>query len=92
MQENETSTSVKAINKMLINPAVESALASSLVDHDEGKVISNAPKNDTANNTSKPKKIRLKTALVDKLFSALAPKISVIRMPNVTYIKTMASP
>ena len=92
VHEKETRTNVNAINKMLINPAVESALASSFVDHDEGSVISKAPKNETAKSTNNPKKIRLKMALVDKLLSALAPKINVIRMPRVTYIKMMANP
>ena len=84
VHEKDTSTRVKAINRILMNPAVESALASSFVDHEDGKVISNAPKNETAKTTSKPKNNRLKTALVDKLFRALAPKISVIRIPNST--------
>jgi len=34
VHEKETRTSVKAMNKILRNPAVESAFASSLVDHD----------------------------------------------------------
>ena len=84
VQEKDTNTRVKAMKRILINPAVESALASILVDHDEGKVISKAPKNDIANTTRSPKKIRLKMALVDKLFIALAPKISVISMPRKT--------
>ncbi|MPN23269.1 hypothetical protein SDC9_170657 [bioreactor metagenome] len=84
VHEKDTNTRVKAMNKILINPAVESALASSLVDHEAGSVISKAPKNETANSTSKAKNIRLKTALVDMLFSALAPNIAVISIPNTT--------
>jgi hypothetical protein len=84
VHENETKANVKAIKRILRKPAVESAFESNLVDHEEGNVISNAPKNETAKRTSNPKKIKLKMALVDKLFKALAPKISVIRIPRVT--------
>jgi hypothetical protein len=92
VHENDTNTKVKAINKMLRNPAVESAFASSFVDHEAGNVISKAPKNEMANTSNMAKKMRLNTALVDMLFRALAPKISVIRIPSATYINTMASP
>ncbi|OQB30175.1 MAG: hypothetical protein BWY08_01329 [Bacteroidetes bacterium ADurb.Bin174] len=84
VHENETSTSVKAINKILMKPAVESALASSFVDHEAGSVISKAPKNDMAKTTSNAKNNKLNTALVDILLSALAPKMSVINIPSVT--------
>jgi len=84
VQEKETNTKVKAINKILSKPTVDSDLASTFVDHDEGKVSSKAPKNDKAKTTSKTKKNKLKMALVDMLFNALAPKISVINNPNAT--------
>ncbi len=84
VHEKETSTRVNAMKSMLRNPAVESAFASSFVDHDEGNVISNAPKKEMANTTSNAKNNKLNMALVDKLFSALAPKIKVISMPNNT--------
>ena len=64
VHENETKTNVKAINRMLIIPLVESALASILFTQDEGSVISNTPKNEMANTTNSAKKRRLNTALV----------------------------
>ncbi|GHT56814.1 hypothetical protein AGMMS49982_23850 [Bacteroidia bacterium] len=82
VHENDTSTSVNAIKKMLKMPVVVSALLSILLDHEAGKVSSNAPKNDTANSTSSAKKIRLNTALVDKSFSALAPNSTVTSSPS----------
>ena len=84
VHENDTRTNVNAINRMLINPAVESAFASSFVVHEAGNVISNAPKNEIAKTTNNAKNNRLKMAFVDKLFSALAPKIRVIKIPIVT--------
>ena len=84
VQENETSTSVKAMKSMLRMPAVESAFMSILVDQEAGRVISKAPKNEMANTTSKAKNIRLKRALVERLLRALAPKITVMRSPRPT--------
>src|SRR5699024_8529381 len=84
VQEKDTSESVNAIKKILNNPVVDSALLSTALLHFEGKVISNAPKNDAAKTTSIRKKRILKTALVDKAFNALAPKINVIVNPNTT--------
>ncbi|MPN19539.1 hypothetical protein SDC9_166910 [bioreactor metagenome] len=80
------------MNKMLKMPAVESAFASNLVDQEAGSVISNAPKKEMANTTSRAKNKRLKTALVDMLFNALAPNITVISTPRVTYIRTIDKP
>ena len=84
VQENETSDKVNAIRNMLNRPVVCSALLSTALLHFEGRVISNAPKNDAANTTSIRKKKILKTALVDKSFNALAPKISVMASPKAT--------
>ena len=92
VQENETSTRVNAIKRILRIPAVESAFASIFVDQEAGSVISNAPKNEIANTTSRAKNSKLNTALVERLLSALAPKISVMRMPSRTYIKIIARP
>ena len=69
---------------MLSNPVVASALLSTALLHFEGKVISNAPKNEAANTTNIRKKKILKIALVDKALSALAPNISVMASPNAT--------
>ena len=82
VQEKDTKTKVKAINSILTNPVVFSAFRSILVLHDEGRVISKTPKKDMAKTTKSTKKKRLKNALVERLFNALAPKSSVITMPN----------
>ena len=69
---------------MLSSPLVFSDFWSILLLHDEGSVISNAPKNDAANTTSSRQKKMLNTALVDSALSALAPKISVTTRPSST--------
>ena len=84
VQEKDTSDRVNAIKKILIRPPVASALLSTALLHFEGSVISNAPKKEAANTISIKQKRILKTALVDKAFNALAPKIAVIASPNVT--------
>ena len=81
VQENDTSTSVNDMKKILNIPVVESALLSSLVVQEAGNTISNAPKNEMANTTSSRKNIILKIAFVDRSFKALAPKIPVISNP-----------
>ena len=92
VHENETSVSVNAMRKMLSNPAVLSALESTLLLHDDGSVISNAPKNDAANTTSNRKKKMLKMALVESSFNALAPNIDVTIRPSATYITMIDAP
>ena len=82
VQENDTSTNVNAMKKMLMIPVVESAFVSSLFVHEAGNTNSNAPKKETANKTSKRKNMILNIAFVDKSFNALAPKIPVISKPN----------
>lgn len=84
VHENDTSDRVKAIKKMLSSPVVRSALLSTALLHQEGRVSSNAPKNEAANTTSSRKNRMLKTALVDRSFNALAPKSNVMAKPNVT--------
>ena len=84
VQEKETKARVKAIRKMLNKPVVDSALLSTALLHEEGSVISNAPKKLAANTNSIRKKKILKTALVDKAFKALAPNIPVITKPKST--------
>lgn len=84
VQENETKANVKAMKKILNNPLVESALLSSLVVQDAGSVSSKAPKKEMANTTKRAKNRILNTALVAKLFNALAPKMAVISNPRPT--------
>ena len=84
VHENETSTSVKAIRKMLSSPVVRSDCASIFVDHDEGSVSSKAPKKEAAKTTNNRAKKMLNHALVDRAFSALAPNNSVTSRPSTT--------
>ena len=92
VQEKDTNVRVNAIKNILNNPDVESALLSSFVVHDAGRVSSNAPKKETANNTSNAKNIILKTALVAISFKALAPNRIVIMSPKRTYMTMIDSP
>ena len=84
MQEKETNDKVNAIRKILNKPLVCSALLSTALLHLEGNVNSNAPKNDAAKIISIKQNKILNTALVDRAFNALAPKIKVIAKPNAT--------
>ena len=81
VHEKDTSTKVNDMKKMLITPVVESALLSNLLVHEAGNTSSNAPKKETANKTKRAKKMMLKTAFVERSFSALAPKMPVIKSP-----------
>ena len=92
VHEKETMTKVNAMSMILRKPEVLLDLAFSAVDHELGKVISNAPKNDAANTTNIRKKMMFTTALVLSAFNADAPKISVISRPNPTYINMILSP
>lgn len=92
VQENDTRVSVNAMKKMPMRPVVLSARASIRLMNFEGSLMSNAPKNDTANTTSSRKKMMLQTALVDSALSELAPNRRVTTMPRSTYITTMESP
>ena len=92
VQENDTKASVNAIRKMLSNPVVLSDFSSIFVDHDDGRVISNAPRNEAANTTNNRQKKILNTALVAKALRALAPKSNVTAKPSNTYITTMLRP
>ncbi len=82
VQENDTSTSVNAMKKMLIRPVVRSALLSTPLLQREGSLMSNAPKNDMANTSRSRKNARLNTAFVARSLSLLAPKMSVIASPS----------
>ena len=67
VHEKDTRVRVNAMRKMLSMPLVFSDLASILLLHDEGSVISNAPKNDAAKTTSKRQKKMLNMALERKM-------------------------
>jgi hypothetical protein len=84
VQENDTKANVNAIRKMLSNPVVLSDFSSIFVDHDDGNVISNAPRNEAANTTNSRQKKILNTALVAKALRALAPKSKVTASPSNT--------
>ena len=82
VHENDTSVRVNAMKNMLRNPVVLPARLSIWFDHDDGNVMSNAPKNEMANTTSIRKKNTLNTALVDSSLRALAPNARVIINPS----------
>ena len=69
---------------MLNKPVVDSALLSTALLHEEGNVISKAPKKLAANTSNIRQKKMLNTAFVDRAFRALAPKIPVITKPKST--------
>ena len=84
VHEKLTSDSVNAMRKMLMKPLVSSDFWSILLLHDDGSVISNAPKNDAANTTSKRQNKMLNIALVDSALRALAPNSSETIRPRAT--------
>ena len=82
VQENDTSTSVNAIRKMLNRPLVSEALVSTLLAQLSGSLISNQPKKLRANTTSNRKRNTLNTAFVDIAFSVSLPKSAVTSRPK----------
>ena len=60
VQENDTSERVNAMRKIDNSPLVLEALLSTLLAHDDGNAISNHPKKDSANTTSRRQKNMLK--------------------------------
>ena len=84
VHEKDTTTKVNAINKILRKPVVLLDLLLSAVDQELGKVISNAPKNEAANNTKMRKNIIFTTALVLSALRAEAPKMRVTSNPKPT--------
>ena len=83
VQEKETTAKVAAIKKIPLKP-LASDFASSLFTKELGRVISNAPKNDTPKTMSIRKMKILKNPSVDISFNALAPQIKVIITPKPT--------
>ena len=82
VHENDTSTSVKAMRKMLSSPLVVEAFESTALAHESGSLISNHPKNDRAKTTNSRNRKMLKTAFVDMAFSVSEPKIPVTNSPK----------
>lgn len=92
VQENDTSANVKAIKNMLMSPVVRFALASTALVHDDGKLMSKAPKNENPNAKSINVKNILKIALVESALSAFGPAMYVIDSPKMRYITIIDSP
>ena len=84
VQEKETKTNVNAMKKIAMIPVAESAFLSSLLLHDAGRVISKAPKKETAKRTRSAKNSMLNKAFVAKSLRALAPNSRVISKPTPT--------
>ena len=82
VHENDTSTNVKAMRKMLMSPLVADALVSTLLAQLAGNLISNQPKNDRAKTTSSRNRKMLNTALVDMALSVSLPKRPVTQRPR----------
>ena len=83
VHENDTMVRVSAMKNMPPIPATDD-LRSAPVLQPEGSVISNRPKNESANATSMMKNMMFTMALVESAFRALAPNISVMASPNAT--------
>ena len=83
VQENETNANVNAIKKMPMYPPLLDKL-SVLFAQDDGRVISNKPKNDSAKTTKTTKNNRLNQIFVDIALSASEPKVPVIIKPSAT--------
>ena len=83
VHENDTMAKASAINKMPTMPP-RSACRSTLLAHEFGSTISNAPRNEIAKITSNTKKIILNQTLVDNALSASAPKMAVMMLPSKT--------
>src|SRR5690606_22404467 len=90
VQENDTITSVKAMKKIplkLPRPALESVL----LVHEDGRVISKAPRNDKPNTTKMIKNTRFAIQLVERLLRALAPNTREISTPSMVKIRIIES-
>ena len=79
-----TNTRVNAMNRIERKPVVLLDLLFIALLHDAGSVISKSPKNESAKITRIAKNIKLATALVLRLLSAEAPKITVTSKPKPT--------
>jgi hypothetical protein len=83
VQEKETTANANAIKKMPKTPPLSACLSAEFAQAD-GRVISNAPKKESAKMTKMAKKTRLNQKLVDSMLSASAPKIQVTKVPSNT--------
>ncbi|MNY14126.1 hypothetical protein D3C86_1472900 [compost metagenome] len=84
VQENDTKAKEAAIKKIPPKPLLLSALLSILLTIELGKVISKAPKKETANITRRIKNRKLNNPLALKAFNPAEPKITVINKPKAT--------
>ena len=99
VQENETSTSVRAMKKIPIRPPLSECL-SDLLTSEVGRTISNAPKNEAANtmNTMKNMMFGIQCVASQLNMSAVTASpptilvISIIREIGTVYRSTMNSP
>ena len=82
VHENDTSTNVKAMRKMLNRPLVCEAFESTAFAQRSGSLISNQPKNDRANTTKRMNRKILNTAFVDIAFKVSLPKRAVTNKPS----------
>src|SRR5574344_295760 len=91
VQEKETKTVVKAMKKATIYPPLSAPL-SLLFIHEEGKVISNNPKNEKANAINIRKKIRLGIQCVEITYMASLPNKSVRTKPRTANMNIIEKP
>ena len=91
MHEKETSAKVKDMKNKPIKPLLFDS-ASILFTNAAGKVISKAPKKESAKMSSKAKNNRLKVALLAASFKAEVPNNRVITKPKLTYMATIKIP
>src|SRR6185312_11868112 len=81
VQEKDTITNVRAMKKMPPKVPVP-ALASVLLVHEEGRAISNAPRNEIPNMIKTAKKKRFAIQLVERLLRTLEPKMAEMSTPR----------
>ena len=83
VHEKETNERVKAMKKMPINPPRSDARLEAF-SHLPGRVVSKAPKKETANTTKMKKNARFIIPLLASAFKASGPRVSVITKPRAT--------
>jgi hypothetical protein len=81
VHENETTTNANAIKNIPAKPP-RSLCLSILFTNDDGRTISNAPKNEAAKIINNAKIIKLNIALVESVFNAPAPNTNEIPSPK----------
>ena len=69
VHEKETKHSVRDIKKVDINPLYKFDLVSTVLDQEDGSVISKRPNNDNANTIKIEKNIKFKIGLVEIWFN-----------------------